>query len=83
MLRMMNSRSSNNHFSWKCRRPLCHPDRSVAQWRDLQFCGPFLEVFSTVKPPSKGLRAVKDLNFRCRDMNTMFLIAGQRATQPA
>jgi hypothetical protein len=24
---------------------LCHPDRSVAQWRDLQFRGPLLEMF--------------------------------------
>jgi hypothetical protein len=31
--------------SWKRRPPLCHPDRSVAQWRDLQFCGPLLEMF--------------------------------------
>jgi hypothetical protein len=26
---------------------LCHPDRSVAKWRDLQFYGPLLEMFST------------------------------------
>jgi hypothetical protein len=25
--------------------PLCHPDRSEAQWRDLLFYGPFLEIF--------------------------------------
>jgi hypothetical protein len=25
--------------------PLCHPDRSVAQWRDLRFCRPLLEMF--------------------------------------
>jgi len=25
--------------------PLCHPDRSAAQWRDLQFDGPVLEMF--------------------------------------
>jgi hypothetical protein len=24
---------------------LCHPDRSVAKWRDLQFYGPLLEMF--------------------------------------
>jgi hypothetical protein len=24
---------------------LCHPDRSVAKWRDLQFRGPLLEMF--------------------------------------
>jgi hypothetical protein len=23
----------------------CHPDRSVAKWRDLQFSGPLLELF--------------------------------------
>jgi hypothetical protein len=27
--------------------PLCHPDRSVAKWRDLQFRGPLLEMSST------------------------------------
>ena len=31
---------------WKRYPPLCHPDRSVAQWRDLQFRGPLLEMFS-------------------------------------
>jgi hypothetical protein len=31
------------------RRPLlCHPDRSEAEGRDLQFRGPFLEMFSSV-----------------------------------
>ena len=30
---------------WKRRPPLCHPDRSEAQWRDLQFYGPVLEMF--------------------------------------
>jgi hypothetical protein len=30
---------------WKRRPPLCHPDRSVAKWRDLQFSGPLLEMF--------------------------------------
>jgi hypothetical protein len=23
----------------------CHPDRSAAQWRDLRFSGPFVEMF--------------------------------------
>ena len=32
-------------FEWKRYPPLCHPDRSVAQWRDLQFRGPLLEMF--------------------------------------
>jgi hypothetical protein len=36
---------SSNHFPWKRRPPLCHPDRSAAQWRDLQFYGPILEMF--------------------------------------
>jgi hypothetical protein len=27
---------------------LCHPDRSEAEGRDLQFRGPFLEMFSSV-----------------------------------
>ena len=30
---------------WKHRPPLCHLDRSAAQWRDLRFSGPFLEMF--------------------------------------
>jgi hypothetical protein len=30
---------------WKRCRPLCHPDRSVAKWSDLQFSGPLLEMF--------------------------------------
>ena len=25
--------------------PLCHPDRSEAEWRDLQFNGPVLVMF--------------------------------------
>jgi hypothetical protein len=29
----------------------CHPDRSVAQWRDLQFCRPLLEMFFNVQLP--------------------------------
>jgi hypothetical protein len=35
----------SNLTLWK--RPLspCHPDRSAAQWRDLRFSGPFLEMF--------------------------------------
>ena len=27
----------SNESEWKRYRPLCHPDRSVAKWRDLQF----------------------------------------------
>jgi hypothetical protein len=27
------------------RKQNCHPDRSVAKWRDLQFSGPLLEMF--------------------------------------
>src|ERR1700679_4026091 len=30
---------------WKRYPPLCHPDRSGAQWRDLQFYEPLLEMF--------------------------------------
>jgi hypothetical protein len=29
---------------------LCHLDRSVAQWRDLRFSGPFLEMYSAAFP---------------------------------
>jgi hypothetical protein len=38
--------------------PFCHPDRSEAKWRDLQFCGPLLEMFfdrTGVQGPSCGL----------------------------
>ena len=32
-------------FSGSALPPLCHPDRSAAQWRDLRFGGPFVEMF--------------------------------------
>ena len=35
----------SNDSVWKHRPPLCHLDRSAAQWRDLRFSGPFLEMF--------------------------------------
>src|SRR5580658_6098047 len=37
----------SNYSHWKDRPPLCYLDRSVAQWRDLRFSGPFLGMFST------------------------------------
>jgi hypothetical protein len=37
---------------WKPNPSLCHPDRSVAKWRDLQFRGPLLEMFSTWRASS-------------------------------
>jgi hypothetical protein len=30
---------------WKRQLSPCHPDRSVANWRDLRFGGPFLDMF--------------------------------------
>jgi hypothetical protein len=36
---------SSNRSPWKLSRPLCHPDRSEAKRRDLQFRGPFVEMF--------------------------------------
>jgi hypothetical protein len=30
---------------WEHHSPLCHPDRSEAKWRDLQFSGHLLEMF--------------------------------------
>jgi hypothetical protein len=39
--------------SWKRRPPLCHPDRSVAKWRDLQFSGPLVEMFFDLSPMEK------------------------------
>ena len=48
----------SNYSAWKHRPPLCHLDRSVAQWRDLRFSGPFLEMFFDrayyTTPPIKG-----------------------------
>jgi hypothetical protein len=35
----------SNYSAWKHRPPLCHLDRSEAQWRDLRFCGPVSEMF--------------------------------------
>jgi hypothetical protein len=35
----------SDYSPWKDRPPLCHLDRSVAQWRDLRFGGSFLEMF--------------------------------------
>ena len=35
----------SSYRCWKRRPPLCHLDRSAAQWRDLRFNGPFLEMF--------------------------------------
>ena len=35
----------SNNCQWRHRPPLCHLDRSAAQWRDLRFCGPFLGMF--------------------------------------
>jgi hypothetical protein len=37
--------SCSDYCPSKHRPPLCHPDRSAAQWRDLRLNGPFLEVF--------------------------------------
>jgi hypothetical protein len=35
----------SNYSLWKRLSPLCHLDRSAAQWRDLRFHGPFLGMF--------------------------------------
>jgi hypothetical protein len=35
----------SNRCRWAHHPSLCHLDRSVAQWRDLRFSGPFLEMF--------------------------------------
>jgi hypothetical protein len=35
----------SDSFCWKRRPPLCHLDRSEAQWRDLRSSGPFLGMF--------------------------------------
>jgi hypothetical protein len=35
----------SNYCRWNHRPPLCHLDRSEAQWRDLRFNGPFFGMF--------------------------------------
>jgi len=37
----------SNHFPWKRHPPLCHLDRSEAQWRDLCVDAPSWKCFST------------------------------------
>jgi hypothetical protein len=54
----------------------------MMNWRDLLFGLPTTTFHGSVAP-FQSLWAVKDLNFCCRDMNTIFLIAGQRATKSA
>jgi hypothetical protein len=43
----------SNYCPWKHRPPLCHLDRSEAQWRDLRFSGPFLEMFFDRAPTQR------------------------------
>jgi hypothetical protein len=43
--RDLRSSHPQSEFRWKLHPPLCHPDRSVAKWRDLQFSGPLLDTF--------------------------------------
>ena len=42
---MKNGFCSATTLPGRHRPPLCHLDRSAAQWRDLRFSGPFLEMF--------------------------------------
>jgi hypothetical protein len=42
---MKNGSCSATTAPWKHCPSLCHLDRSAAQWRDLRFDGPFLEMF--------------------------------------
>jgi hypothetical protein len=46
----------SDYSPWKGRPPLCHLDRSVAQWRDLRFGGSFPEMFfdRPLRKKSKG-----------------------------
>ena len=46
----------SNDCRWRHRPPLCHLDRSAAQWRDLRFSGPFWGMFSTERNPDFLLR---------------------------
>src|SRR5580704_4806814 len=52
--RDLRSCHSQLEFRWKLRPPLCHPDRSGAKWRDLQFSGPLLEMFFERANRSRG-----------------------------
>ena len=51
-----------NHTQWKRHPPLCHLDRSVAQWRDLRSRGPFLGMFFDRAYPDFLLRAASDVH---------------------
>jgi hypothetical protein len=44
----------SNYSLWKHRTPLCHLDRSAAQWRDLRF-GCLLEMFFERAKRSGGI----------------------------
>jgi hypothetical protein len=44
----------NTNFIGKSDPPFCHPDRSAAEWRDLQFNGPLMEMFSPLKGDGNG-----------------------------
>jgi hypothetical protein len=40
---------------------LCHLDRSAAQWRDLRFSGPFLEMFLEREGSYRGTRKLSGM----------------------
>src|SRR5271155_2037695 len=44
---MMKGFLFSEYTTWERNPSLCHLDRSVAQWRDLRFSGPFLGTFLT------------------------------------
>src|ERR1700722_16420809 len=50
--------SAQQPLSMQALHNLCHPDRSVAKWRDLQFNGPVLEMFfnTTFHPPTSPIK---------------------------
>jgi hypothetical protein len=50
----------SNYCRWKRRPPLCHLDRSAAEWRDLRFNGSPLEMFFDRAHPDFLLRAASD-----------------------
>jgi hypothetical protein len=48
-----------NGSKWKRYPSLCHPDRSVASWRDLQFNGLVLEMFVRLKNMNRNQFALQ------------------------
>jgi hypothetical protein len=55
----------SHYCPWKHRPPLCHLDRSAAEWRDLRFSGPYLEIFFDRAKPSGGPAVTHTRSIAC------------------